>query len=206
MSKTQTKNRKVAIVLLVAVLGMFGFGYLVLIPIYYGAMHNIYGFGKPQDDASAAGNMKSALPQKIDKSRTVVLQFIAMDNSALNLEFRPLISEIKVYPGEVKEVAYYVKNLADKEMKLQAIPSVSPGSAGKYLARVEFSDKEILKPHEVKTIPLKVVVEPGIPSNIPVLTLSYRLIELSSVVATSEQQYVQRNPLIRQAALETGLI
>ena len=203
MSETQTKNRRVVLVAVAVVLGMFGFGF-VLVPIY-NMFSDAFGFnGRVATSSTGNDQAERFLHQKVDKSRMVTLQFLVTDNHALDLEFRPLIKQVRVNPGEVKEVAYYVKNLSDKEMVLQAIPSVLPGAATRYLARFESFSKEILKPGEAKTMPLKVVVASGIPKNIEILTLSYRFIDLKPAATASEQD-VQKS-LIRIAELDKELI
>lgn len=181
-------------VLLLAVSGMFAFGY-VLIPIY-GWMRNVYGFGGPPATAGTYAGQDSsvvehALNSGIDKTRKVTLQFVVLDNRELQVEFRPLINQMDVNPGDVKEVAYYAKNLSDKEIEVRGVPSVLPGTASKYLVRIESIDKEILKPHEAKMMPLKVIIDRGIPKYIPVMTLSYRFIELTTAATASDRQKAQ---------------
>jgi cytochrome c oxidase assembly protein subunit 11 len=206
MSEKQAKNRKVLMVSVTVVLGMFGFGF-ALVPLY-NVFCDAFGFNGritaiESGSYKASSMAEQALHKGIDKSRKISLQFMVTDNHALDLEFRPLITQVSVNPGEVKEVAYYVKNLTDKEMVLQAIPSVSPGAAVKYLAKIEcfcFS-RQVLKPGEGKTMPLKFVVDSGIPKNIPVLTLSYRFIDLKPAANASDDQNVQK-PAIRVAALD----
>jgi cytochrome c oxidase assembly protein subunit 11 len=194
MSATSNKNRKVLVVLLLAVSGMFAFGY-VLIPIY-GWMRNVYGFGgAPASVASHAGQdsaiLAHALNSGIDKSRTLTLQFVVLDNRELPAEFRPLINQVDVNPGEVKEVGFYAQNLSDKEMVVRAVPSVLPGTASKYVVRVASLDKEILKPHETKTMPLKIVVDRGVPKHIPIVTLSYQFIKTTTVATAGERRMAQ---------------
>lgn len=196
MSKTKTRNRRVVVVLLVAVLAMFGFGF-VLIPIYR-LMANIYGFGGEMH-ATGSGRIEArnlleqVVKKGVDKSRTVTLQFIVTENAALNLEFRPLITQIKVNPGEVKEASYFVKNLSDQKVVLQAIPTVSPDTASKFLARDECTcfDRQELKPGESKAMPVKIVVDPDMPRNIQVLTLSYRVIEKKQIADISKVSSVR---------------
>lgn len=197
-------------VLLVVVLGMFGFGF-VLIPIYR-MMANIYGFGGEMhaDESSRAktqDQFEKVLKKGVDKTRTVTLQFMVTDNSALNVEFRPLNNQVMMNPGEVKEVSYYVKNLSDKKMVLQAVPTVSPDMASKYLARNECRcfGRQVLKPGESKAMPVKIVIDPGLPRRIQVLTLSYRVIEKRQTVDSSDGIKV-RKQLAAFVAPTTGLI
>lgn len=205
MSETQRKNKRVLAVSLFVVLGMFGFGF-ALIPLYnvFCDAFGINGRITSIEDGSynVRTEVKKALQNGVDKSRTVTMQFLVTENHALDLEFRPLIKQVEVNPGEVKEVAYYVKNLTDKEQVLQAIPNISPGAATKYLAKIECFcfNKQVLKPGEAKAMPLKFVVNAAIPKNIPVLTLSYRFIELQPAAKASEEQDVQQSAA-RVAAL-----
>ncbi len=210
MSKAKTRNRNVVVVLLVIVLGMFGFGF-VLIPIYR-MMANIYGFGgEMQADetshAEAQNLLKQVVKKGVDTSRKVTLQFIVTENTALNVEFRPLTNQIVVNPGEVKEVSYFVKNLSDKKMLLQAISTVSPDTASKYVARDECScfNGQTLKPGESKAMPVKIAIDPGMPIRIQVLTLSYRLIVKKQTADISKGLNVGRQAS-KFAVQTTGLI
>jgi cytochrome c oxidase assembly protein subunit 11 len=210
MSKTKIRNHRVVVVLLVIVVGMFGFGF-VLIPIYR-MMANIYGFGgEMHADESGRGEaqnlFKQVVKKGVDKSRTVTLQFMVTGNTAMNLEFRPLMNQVKVNPGEVKEVSFFVKNLSGRKMVLQAIPTVSPDSASKFLARNECIcfTRQVLKPGESKAMPVKVAIDPDMPRNIQVLTLSYRFIEKRQTVDISDEMSV-RKQVASFVAPTTGLI
>lgn len=170
------------LVLLVIVVAMFGFGF-VLIPIYR-VMANACGFGaQAQGIGSGQALSRAALERVekkgVDKTRSVTLEFIVTDNSALNLEFRPLTDQVSLHPGEVKEISYFIKNLSDKELILQALPTVSPDVAAKYVVRYEgpYFRRQVLKPGESKTMSLKLAIDPALPKGLQVLTLSYRLIE-----------------------------
>ena len=189
MNKTPARHRRVLLVTLAVVSGMFGFGF-ALVPIY-NIMADAMGFnGRVAQKTSVAdreGNQTLTAGQ-IDKSRLVTLQFVVTDNPALSLEFRPLINQVRVNPGEVKEVAYYVKNLSDKEMVVQAIPGVLPGTAASYLKWLVSLDKERLGPGEAKTLPLKVVVTSALPKRIEIITLSYRLIGVTSSADANESR------------------
>lgn len=182
MSKTTSRNRKLLVVLLAIVVGMFGFGY-VLIPIYR-LMANVYGFGgetrvSESEQAKARKQFEEVQQKGVRASRWVDVQFIVIDNIALKLDFHPVTNKLKLHPGEVKEVKYIVRNLSDKKMIVQALPAITPDRASKYLVRNECDcfDNQMLKPGEIREMPVKVVIDQGIPRNIHELTLSYRLIE-----------------------------
>jgi len=179
MTGANKRNRRVLVVLLAIVIGMFVFGF-VLIPIYR-VMSNVYGFGgqthRPDSD-ELARRQAHALRAGVDRTRSIALQFIVTDSSALELEFRPLTSHMKVNPGEVKEVIYYVRNLSGRKLELRALPSVSPDAATRYLVSIEsFCCKRmVLDAGEAKEMPVKFVIDPDIPRTMQVLTLSFRFI------------------------------
>ena len=205
MSETHSKNRKVVLIAVMVVLGMFGFGF-VLVPIY-NVFSDAFGFNGRVDTGATGSKQADKVAAQlvhatVDKSRKVTLQFIVIENPALSLEFRSLTRQVTVNPGEVKEVVYFVKNLSDKEMVLQAIPSVLPGAATKYLARLESFTKEILKPGEAKTIPLKVMVESDLPKKIEIVTLSYRFIDVTPAADASAGQDLKTSKLQVTARLK----
>lgn len=184
MSETQQKNRRVIGVSTLVVIGMFGFGF-ALIPLYdvmcdaFGINGRITAIEKGDYDGQAEA--EKAMRGGVDISRTVDLQFMVTSNSELDLEFRPLTRNLTVNPGEVREVVYFVRNLTDRELQVQAIPGVTPSKATKYLAKIECFcfNKQTLKPGEAKEMPLRFVVNTAIPKNIPVMTLNYRFIDLN---------------------------
>jgi len=112
-----------------------------------------------------------------------------------------------VNPGEVKEVSYFVKNLSGKNMVLQAIPTVSPDAASKFVVRDECScyDRQTLKPGESKAMPVKIAIDPDMPRKIQVLTLSYRLIVKKQTANVVKELNVCKQ--VRTFAVQTtGLI
>ena len=82
---------------------------------------------------------------------------------------------VRVNPGEVRVVKYYAKNLTDKTVVAQAVPSVSPGQASKYLNKIECFcfTQQTFKPGEAREMPLRFIVDPALPGKISTLTLAY---------------------------------
>lgn len=197
--------------MLVIVVGMFGFGF-VLIPIYR-MMANIYGFGgQMKADESSRADARKALDKVIkegvDKTRKLTLQFMVTGNTTLNLEFRPLTNQLTLSPGEVKEVSYYVKNLSDKKLILRALPTVSPDAATRFVVRYECPcfDRQVLKPGEAKSMSLKLAIDPAIPRQLQVLTLSYRLIAKRQTSGLNFEVGQAPRQAHEFAVLTTGLI
>lgn len=177
-------HRKVVIVSSLVVAGMFGFGF-ALIPLYDVFCDALGINGSYQEIENGTYDAKAetakALKNGIDDTRTITMQFMVTDNDALELDFRSNVKSLKMNPGQVKEVTYYVKNRSDKPMVLQAIPDVTPNLAKKYLAKIECFcfQKQVLQPGEGKNMPLRFVVNSALPETIPVLTLTYRFIDLN---------------------------
>ena len=91
-------------------------------------------------------------------------------------------SSVRIHPGELVEVMYEVRNTTDREMVGQAIPSYSPQLLAKHLKKLEcfcFS-KQVLKPYEVRQMPVQFIVGTEIPSDVSVMTISYTFFELKN--------------------------
>jgi cytochrome c oxidase assembly protein subunit 11 len=182
--KTETKNKRVVGVSSLVVIGMFGFGF-ALIPLYdvFCDVLGINGSYQSIEDGTydAKAEAERALKNGVDESRTITMQFLVTDNPALDLEFKSNTKSLSMNPGQVKEVSYYVKNRSDKPMVLQAIPDITPNLAKKYLAKIECFcfNKQTLQPGEEKEMPLRFVINSAIPESIPVLTMTYRFIDLN---------------------------
>ncbi|MGD8927060.1 MAG: cytochrome c oxidase assembly protein [Thioalkalispiraceae bacterium] len=177
-------HRKVVVVSSLVVAGMFGFGF-ALIPLYnvFCDALGINGSYQEIEDGTydAKAETTKALKNGVDKSRTITMQFMVTDNEALELDFKSNTKSLQMNPGQIKEVTYYVKNRSDKPMVLQAIPDITPNLAKKYLAKIECFcfRKQVLQPGEGKNMPLRFVVNSALPESIPVLTLTYRFIDLN---------------------------
>lgn len=182
-----------------AVIAMFGFGF-ALIPLYdvFCDVLGINGSYQSIEDGTydAKAETERALKNGVDKSRTITMQFLVTDNEALDLEFRAETKSLTMNPGQIKEVKYYVKNRSSKTMVLQAIPDITPNLAKKYLAKIEcfcFKQQTLL-PGEEKEMPLRFVINSALPETIPVLTMTYRFIDLNYKAG------VDMNPVYLQTA------
>ncbi len=179
--QTQTKIQKtVKWIVLIAVF-MFGFSF-ALIPLY-NVLCKITGLNGKIDIESAT--LYQPALYKSDtinpQARLITLEFDTTRNQDLDCEFRPEHPALQVTIGELTTTTYHVRNLSNRTLLLQAIPSISPGIAAKYLKKLEcfcFS-KQTLGPYESKVLPLRFWLEPEIPKNIKRLTLSYTLFDIT---------------------------
>lgn len=192
MNDIQAKNRRVAKISAVAAIAMFGFGF-ALIPLY-NVFCDVFSFNGSMRDIEKGKykiqeQAEKAMRQGVDKDRLVTMQFHVTDNPELNLDFRALVNSVDINPGAINEVKYFVKNLTDRPLEIQAIPEVTPANAKKYLAKVECFcfTKQTLKPGEEREMPLRFVVNSALPQHIPVMTMTYRFIDLQRSAALGNE-------------------
>lgn len=176
---TARANRRLAVTLGIVTVAMFGFGY-ALAPMY-DLMCQAFGFnGKTgRTDAQAVA------AQPVDTSRTVTVEFTGLATTGLPWEFRPLTKKLEVHPGEVKEVKYFVRNTTNETITGQAVPSVAPGLTAGHFKKIEcfcFS-QQTLKPGEVREMPVRFVVEPGLDPKVQTVTLSYTFFNTDKIQA-----------------------
>jgi cytochrome c oxidase assembly protein subunit 11 len=159
--------------LLVVTVAMFGFGF-ALVP-FYEKICEVTGINNLLNADTLAENTQ------VDTSRWVTVQLDA-NTRGLPWQFKPLQSSVRVHPGELTQVMYEVRNNSNREINGQAIPSYSPQLLAKHLKKLEcfcFS-KQVLKPNEVRQMPVQFLIEPGLPADFDTVTISYTFFELGS--------------------------
>lgn len=176
---TKKGHTRLIISLALIVLAMFAFGF-ALVPIYKSICQSLGINGKTNTE-SIAYDAKTA---KIDREREVIVEFIATNNGGVPWAFYPKIKKIKVHPGEIAKLAFYAENKTKHRMTVQAIPSVTPGIAAKYLKKTECFcfTQQTLNGHEAMNMPLLFHLDQELPANIKIITLSYTLFDVSNKV------------------------
>jgi cytochrome c oxidase assembly protein subunit 11 len=171
---------------LVAVL-MFGFGY-ALVPLYR-AICTALGVNVLSLSERDAGGGRAALPAntQIDASRTITVEFDA--NSRGPWEFKPALRSLEVHPGELATVMYEFRNVQNRTMAAQAIPSYAPQQAGAHFNKLEcFCFNEwTLKPGESKQWPVVFYIDAKLPKDVKTITLSYTFFEVGGKVPAAPQ-------------------
>lgn len=163
-------NRQLLRKLVVVATGMFAFGF-ALVPIYKKICETagFYDLG----GADAVGNTQ------VDESRLLTIEFDA-NTRGLPWEFRPLQKSVRAHPGELIQVLYEVRNASDAPVLGQAIPSYGPQAVAQYVKKVEcfcFARQE-LRANETRQLPVQFVVDPQLPRDVTVITLSYTFFQL----------------------------
>lgn len=158
------------------VIGMFAFGF-ALVPIYNSLCKSLGINGKTNPEAIAYDAAKAV----VALDREVVVEFVATNNSGLPWAFYPKVNKLKVHPGDIVRLAFYAENKTDHQMTVQAIPSVTPGIAAKYLKKTEcfcFA-QQTLNGHEAMNMPLLFHLDRDLPKNVRTVTLSYTLFDVT---------------------------
>ena len=161
-------HRRLTLKLLGVVVLMFGFGF-ALVPLY-NAFCEITGLnGKTGriDETLAVG--------VVDKDRWVTVEFLTNVNSALPWEFWADRQKMRVRPGEVNEALFYSRNLTQRSIVGQAVPSVAPGKAAKYFNKTECFcfTQQLVAAGETKEMPVRFIVDANLPRDVKTISLAY---------------------------------
>ena len=179
----QARLRKHTALLAVFAVGMFGFAF-ALVPLYT-IFCEITGLnGKPSDQAATSVPVAATASESAAETieREVTVQFLAHVSRGMPWEFRPAEGRLRVRLGEVTETTYYARNFANRIFTGQAVPSVTPGYAARYLHKVEcfcFTQQH-LEASEEADLPVYFYVGEDLPSDIGTLTLSYTMYPVAS--------------------------
>jgi cytochrome c oxidase assembly protein subunit 11 len=176
MNKQQNQaNNKIVIKLLAIVVGMFGFGF-ALVPLYDVLCDALGINGKTSKTAAVYESVE------IDKSRLITVDFITRTNSGMPWEFKAQTRQVKVHPGQINHVDFYVKNPANVDIIGQAVPSVSPGPAALYMNKTECFcfEQQTLKAGEEMLMPMQFYVDPQLPKDITYFTVQYTLYNVTA--------------------------
>ncbi|WKE65835.1 cytochrome c oxidase assembly protein [Gallaecimonas kandeliae] len=161
--------------LVLLVVAMSGFAF-ALVPLY-NVFCQVTGI-----NGKTGGPVAAPINDIEDHSRTVTVQFVAYVTDGLPWQFHPDVTQVVVHPGERKQVHFFAKNLADKAVTIQAIPSVAPGIGAKYFHKIECFcfHQETLAAGQQTEMKLLFFLDPELPKDIDTLTLSYTLYNLSA--------------------------
>ena len=154
--------------MLAVALGAFAFTF-ALVPVYRIACEKV--FGVRLEKGPVAGVSESATAAE----RWVTVQFDGGVNSKLPWSFEPEQLTMRVQPGQQYEALYYARNLGDRTIVGNAVPSVAPARASGYFAKTECFcfTAQTLQAGESRDMPVRFIVDPGLPADVNTITLSY---------------------------------
>lgn len=170
------KNSKLVTRLAIIAVLMFGFGY-ALVPLY-NVLCELTGqnIKVEQSDASRVADYQ------VDQNREVTVEFLTTLNEKTPLEFKAETRTMKVHPGQFYTVNFYAKNLLNRQIKAQAIPSISPGLAETFFKKVQCFcfETQTFSAKEERTMPVRFVVDPKLPEQYKVITLAYTFFDTTN--------------------------
>jgi cytochrome c oxidase assembly protein subunit 11 len=172
MPATRRANRQLLLKLLAFAAGAFAFGY-ALVPLY-DVLCDVTGFGSEKRLAQRSAK-KWEIAAKSDQTRTITVEFLAELPSVGNWEFRPVLSSIKIHPGQLYTADFIAKNLTGRDTVAQAVPMMAPTKVAPYFHKTEcfcFTPQSF-KRGEEREMPVRFVVDPAIPADIDRITLAY---------------------------------
>jgi cytochrome c oxidase assembly protein subunit 11 len=179
--RAHSENRKMVGKLAVVAAGMFVFGY-ALVPIYKHICEltgiNILALG----ERDVPGSSRAAPNSQVDTSRTITVEFDA--NARGPWQFKPAVRSVQVHPGELATVMYEFRNVQDRRMSAQAIPSYAPRQAASHFNKLECFcfQQYTLEPGESKEWPVAFVIDPKLSKDVKTITLSYTFFEVGAKV------------------------
>ena len=157
---------------------MFGFGY-GLVPLY-DVFCKITGLNGKTIRVTENTNR-----EVIVSDRLIKVQFDANINGDLPWTLKPNQRIMRVQPGKFYEAVYTVKNINDKDITGQAIPSVSPQVASLYFKKAECFCfvNQLLKAGETKEMVVRFEVDKDLPEDVAELTLSYTFFRVKKLAS-----------------------
>jgi cytochrome c oxidase assembly protein subunit 11 len=168
--------------LCVIAVAMFGFGY-ALIPIYRAACAALgINVLSVQERITQGVGERGPVNTQVDRSRLITVEFDA--NARGPWDFKPAKRSVQVHPGELTTVMYEFRNIQNRTMAAQAIPSYAPKQATAHFNKLEcFCFNEYtLKPGESREWPVAFVIDPKLPKDVTTITLSYTFFEVGGKV------------------------
>ncbi len=181
-------NRRMFGKLIVIATMMFGFGY-ALVPMYK-AICTALGINVlTLNEFRTSGHSRKidVNNSQVDASRWITVEFDA--NARGPWDFKPATRSVRIHPGEVATVMYEFRNVQNRTMAAQAIPSYAPKQATAHFNKVEcFCFNEYtLAPGESKQWPVVFVIDPKLPKDVTTITLSYTFFEVGSKTKAAPQ-------------------
>ncbi|MDH3210182.1 MAG: cytochrome c oxidase assembly protein [Burkholderiaceae bacterium] len=178
----RSDNRRMLGKLLVVAALMFAFGY-ALVPVYR-AVCSALGINvlAVSEREATGGALALGSNTQVDLSRSVMIEFDA--NARGPWEFRPALRSLNVHPGQLTTVMYEFRNLQNRSMVAQAIPSYAPLQAASHFNKLECFcfEQHSLRPGESKQWPVVFVIDPELPRDVTTITLSYTFFEVGGTV------------------------
>lgn len=167
----KSENRRLTLSLVVFASGMLAFA-VVLLPPLYDVFCEVTGLGGKTDATAAPASL---VEESVVTERDVRLEFVTTVNQYAPYEFSAEVDAMTIQPGRLHEAMFIARNLTDRPMVAQAVPSVAPPQAAKLFKKLDCFcfDAQEFAPGETKEMPVRFIVDSDLPEFIDTITLSY---------------------------------
>jgi cytochrome c oxidase assembly protein subunit 11 len=178
-------NRRMLGKLVLVAVVMFGFGY-ALVPMYKAICDalgiNVLSLSEQKLANGSWTGKSSQTNTQVDRSRSITVEFDA--NARGPWDFKPAQRSLQVHPGEMTTVMYEFKNIQNRTMAAQAIPSYAPQQASPHFNKMECFcfNQYTLAPGESRQWPVVFVIDAKLPKDVTTITLSYTFFEVGGKV------------------------
>ena len=154
---------------------MFAFGY-AMVPLYE-KICEATGINNLLNPAADVGNAV------VDNNRLLRAEFVTTASGMVAMH--PNMQLAQLTPGKTYNVVYTLKNLTDKTLVGQAVPSYSPARAERWFKKTQCFcfEQLVMAPGEVRQAPVVFVVSADLPQDINTLSLSYTFFEIEGAAA-----------------------
>lgn len=151
-----------------------------LVPLYRIACEKVFGVRLEQGPGEA-----KVAAAATKKSRLVTVQFDGTANSKLPWAFHPEQPTLQVEPGKLYEARYFARNDGKRAIVGSAAPSVAPARASGYFTKTECFcfTAQTLQAGETRDMPVRFIVDPELPEDVKIITLSYTFYKNDTLTA-----------------------
>ena len=164
---TRRRNASLTRHLLLMAAGSFAFGF-ALVPLY-DVICEIAGL---RINAEPSGAVETAAAP-----REVTLELVSVMAPGSDWELTPAAPAITVVPGRLQEAQFRIRSRAGHPATGQAIPSVAPAYAARYLQKTEcfcFTPQHFGADQE-REFTVRFIVDPALPAQVDRMTLAYSM-------------------------------
>jgi cytochrome c oxidase assembly protein subunit 11 len=164
---TRRRNASLTRRLLLMAAGSFAFGF-ALVPLY-DVICEIAGI---RVNAEPSGAIETAAAP-----REVTLELVSVMPPGSDWELVPAAPAIAVIPGRLQEAQFRIRSRAGHPATGQAIPSVAPAYAARYLQKTEcfcFTPQHFGADQE-REFTVRFIVDPSLPAQVDRMTLAYSM-------------------------------
>ena len=164
---TRRQNASLTRRLLLMAAGSFAFGF-ALVPLY-DVICEIAGI---RVNAEPSGAVETAAAP-----REVTLELVSVMAPGSDWELTPAAPAITVVPGRLQEAQFRIRSRAGHPATGQAIPSVAPAYAARYLQKTEcfcFTPQHFGADQE-REFTVRFIVDPALPAQVDRMTLAYSM-------------------------------